>query len=181
MDSFTYMSQKMSHALLPKSGKDFDLFRPNVIVAALMLSLMVSPVGHAETIVYESGPLRSNPLMAGKALFPDAASGNSVTNIGKVDGSMFGGMSTDKTVENNTVYAKAGVSQYVMGGISGDTDARNNQVFIDGALMSARFTARTRKATGVLSAIRCRSRMVWMSGFRFWAVSVRAGIPGTIG
>lgn len=92
MDSFTPMSQKMSHPLSPESGRDFDLFRPNVIVAALMLFLMVSPVGHAETIVYESGPLRSNPLMAGKALFPDAASGNSVTNIGKVDGSMFGGM-----------------------------------------------------------------------------------------
>ena len=134
MDSFKPMPQKMSHTVSPESGKDSILFRPNAIVAALMLSIMVSPVAHAENIVYESGPLRSNPLMAGSALFPDAASGNTVTNIGKVDGSMFGGMSTDKTVENNTVYAKAGVSQYVMGGISGDTDARANQVFIDGAI-----------------------------------------------
>lgn len=134
MDSFKPIPQKMSHSVSPESGKDSILFRPNAIVAALMLSIMVSPVAHAENIVYESGPLRSNPLMAGSALFPDAASGNTVTNIGKVDGSMFGGMSTDKTVENNTVYAKAGVSQYVMGGISGDTDARANQVFIDGAI-----------------------------------------------
>ena len=134
MDSFKPVPQKMSHTVSPESGKDSILFRPNAIVAALMLSIMVSPVAHAENIVYESGPLRSNPLMAGSALFPDAASGNTVTNIGKVDGSMFGGMSTDKTVENNTVYAKAGVSQYVMGGISGDTDARANQVFIDGAI-----------------------------------------------
>ena len=134
MDSFQSMHQKISLSVSPESCEDVGLFRPNALVAALMLSLMVSPVCHAETIVYESGPLRSNPLMAGKALFPDAASGNSVTNIGNVDGSMFGGMSTDRIVENNTVYAKAGVSQYVMGGISGDTDARNNQVFVDGAI-----------------------------------------------
>lgn len=134
MDSFKLMPQKISYAISPESRRDAGLFRPNVIVAALMLSLMASPVGHAENIVYESGPLRSNPLMAGSALFPDTASGNTVTNIGTVNGSMLGGMSTDKVVENNTVYAKAGVSQYVMGGISGDTDARNNQVFVDGAI-----------------------------------------------
>lgn len=92
MDSFKPIPQKMSHSVSPESGKDSILFRPNAIVAALMLSIMVSPVAHAENIVYESGPLRSNPLMAGSALFPDAASGNTVTNIGKVDGSMFGGM-----------------------------------------------------------------------------------------
>ena len=87
MDSFKPIPQKMSHSVSPESGKDSILFRPNAIVAALMLSIMVSPVAHAENIVYESGPLRSNPLMAGSALFPDAASGNTVTNIGKVDGS----------------------------------------------------------------------------------------------
>lgn len=48
MDSFKPIPQKMSHSVSPESGKDSILFRPNAIVAALMLSIMVSPVAHAE-------------------------------------------------------------------------------------------------------------------------------------
>lgn len=128
---------------------DFILFRPNAILSAFLLPMLVSPVAFAEDIVYPGYELKKDPIFNNaSSLFSETSlSGNTVSAV--VEGEtlvpkfVFGGVTGGSgKVSGNEVYVKTDVTKImspasgvsianIYGGYSASGNAENNIVRLE--------------------------------------------------